>query len=213
MNLKHFLKEVVKGKTIGRATLSATFKDVLEKNNWLNQDFNVLELGSESASHQRVFLKKWKVFKSNVGNIGKPDYIFDANEKFPLESNKFDGVICFNTLYAIENQENCLKESLRISKKFVIFNAPLISGLAPHPHDFHRYARQGLEKLLKDMGIRSYKIVSVGGSFSSGLSLIDNYLRYRIIRIPFYLLAIFLDNLDRVTRRECPIQYIVVIKK
>ena len=213
MNSKHFLKEIVKGKTVGRATLSATLKDFFVGDDQLDQNFNVLELGGESASHQRVLPKKWKLFKSNVNKTGNPDYIFNANEEFPFEAKKFDGVVCFNTLYAIENQENCLRESLRVSKKFVIFNAPLISGLAPHPTDFHRYTRQGLEKVLKDIDAKSYEIVPVGGSFTSGVSLIDNYLRYRIIRIPFYLLAILLDNLDKVTKRECPIQYIVIIKK
>jgi len=213
MNIKHFLKEIFKGKTTGRAMLSASLLDVLEGDPQYQQELQILELGSESASHQRVLPKNWKISKSNINNIEKKDHIFDANNKFPFESEVFDGVICFNTLYAIENQEYCLKESLRVSKRFVIFNAPLISGLAPHPTDFHRYTQQGLEKLLKDTGLRSYKIVPVGGSFSSGVSLIDNYLRYRIIRIPLYFLAILLDNLDRIAKRECPIQYIVVIKK
>jgi len=213
MNTKHFLKEILKGKTIGRATLSASLLKVFEKNSQYQQELQILELGSESASHQRVLPKKWKISRSNINNVGKIDYIFDANDKFPFEFGMFDGVVCFNTLYAIENQEHCLKESLRISKSFVIFNTPLISGLAPHPTDFHRYTKQGLEKLFTPLNIKSYKIIPLGGSFSSGVSLIDNYLRYRIIRIPIYLVAVLFDNLDKVTKRECPLQYIVILEK
>jgi len=213
MNKKHFFKEIIRGKTMARASLSASLKDVFEKEDQLNKNLEILELGSEPASHQRVLPKKWKIIKSNINDAGNPDHVFDANEKFPFEPESFDGVIFFNTLYAIENQENCLKESLRISRKTVVFNAPLISGLAPHPYDFHRYTRQGLEKMLETMKLKSYKIIPVGGSFSSGVSLVDNYLRYRIIRVPLYLLAIFLDKIDKMTKRECPLQYIVILEK
>jgi len=58
MNKKHFFKEIIRGKTMARASLSASLKDVFEKEDQLNKNLEILELGSEPASHQRVLPKK-----------------------------------------------------------------------------------------------------------------------------------------------------------
>ncbi len=145
------------------------------------------------------------------------DYIVDINKKFPFNSEFFDGVSFFNVFYLADDYANCLAESLRVSRKFVIFNSPLISGIAKHQTDLNRFTENKLkyllEKLKNEQILKEYKIVPLGGSFSSAVNLIDVYLRYRIIKIPFYLMAILLDKLDKMIKRNCPMQYLVLIKK
>jgi hypothetical protein len=136
---------------------------------------------------------------------------------FPFKNSEFDGCVFFNVLYLIDNHMNCLKESLRVSKRFIMFNIPLISGIARHPKDFNRFTEDRLIEIInslkKDFKIEEFKVIPIGGSFSSAVSLTDSYLRFRIIRIPIYLFAILFDKLDKIIKRNCPMQYLVLIKK
>jgi hypothetical protein len=217
MKLNFFIKEIFKGKTIGRALLFATLKEFFDNEKWLNDKFSVLELGAEPASHQRTFPEFWQVKKSNYIEMKDIDFVVDAEKPFPFKNDEFDGCIFFNVLYLINNYMNCLRESLRVSKRFIMFNIPLISGIARHPKDFNRFPEDRLieifNSLNKDFKIEEFKIIPIGGSFSSAVSLIDSYLKFRIIRIPIYLFAILFDKLDKIIKRNCPMQYLVLIKK
>ena len=46
---KFFLKEVLKGKSIGRAMLFVSLKELFRKEKWLNSDFNILEIGDRKS--------------------------------------------------------------------------------------------------------------------------------------------------------------------
>jgi hypothetical protein len=59
INFKYFVKEILRGKTLYRAFLSAGLIKLFQDENWLNDQFSVLELGAEPASHQRTFPKSW----------------------------------------------------------------------------------------------------------------------------------------------------------
>ncbi len=217
MRFRYFLEEILRGKAIGRAMLFIALKKFFEENPWLNNEFLVLELGSEPASHQRALPREWKIRGSNYQLMPGLDLIIDAEKRFPVSNNDFDGVIFFNVLPVIDDYMNCLKESLRVARKFILFNIPLISGTARHPKDFSRFPQDRLlailDNLKKDFLISEYQIIPIGGSFSSAIHLIDPYLKFRIIRVPIYLLAILLDKLDMVIKRSCPLQYLVLIRK
>ncbi len=203
MNKKVFFKEIFKGKSIGRAMLFASLTDLFNKEKWLNSEFNILEIGHEPASYHRALPPKWKIKRSNYKSSPNMDLIIDAEKKFLFKGNEFDGVINFNVLYILKNYFQCLSESLRISKKFILFNVPLICGLVPQPHDYNRFTKEKLvdiiNKLKKEYEIMNYSIIPAGGTFSSAIDLAGYYLRFRIIKIPLYLLAILLDKLDRIS--------------
>lgn len=217
MKLKQFLKEIFKGKNIGRALLFASLKDLFGREPWLGGNFLVLELGHIKASHQRSYPLSWKIKISDYRPSDNLDYVVDVNKKFPFAPGFFDGVALFNVFYLADDYVNCLTESLRVAREFVIFNSPLISGIAKHPTDLNRFTEDKLnrllEKLRSEQALKEYKIIPIGGSFSSAINLIDVYLRYRIIKIPFYLAAILLDRLDKMVKINCPMQYLVLIKK
>lgn len=217
MNTKYFFKEIMKGKSLGRAMLFNALKNLINREKWLKSEFNILEIGHEPASYHRVLPPEWKIKSSNYKPAQNIDLIIDAEKSFLFKDNEFDGVINFNVLYILKNYFQCLSESLRISKKFILFNVPLICGLVPQPHDYNRFTKEKLvdiiNKLKKEHNIVDYKIIGVGGTFTTAMDLVDYYLRFRIIKIPFYLLALFLDKLDKLVKRECPYMYIVLIRK
>lgn len=211
-----FVKEVLRGKNLNRAALFSVLEKVFHDEKWLSGAYSVLEIGEEKASHERTYPIGWKRVNSNYKKIDGVDIIIDANERFPIENEKFDGVTMFNVLYLVDDYLNCLKESLRVSKKFVIFNIPLISNIARHPVDMNRFTEDRLISLisiLKSSGVKDWRIVPIGGSFSSAVVLVDVYLRFRIIRLPIYLLARMLDKIDLRFGYSCPTQYLVILKK
>lgn len=214
--MKHFFEEIIRGKSIGRAMVFERLKLLFREENWLNNQFRVLELGSEPASHQRALPEKWRIESSNYKSANGINYLVDIEKKFPFFDKEFDGTIFFNVLYLADDYENCLREALRISDKFLLFNVPLISGLAPHPVDLNRFTEGGmikiLEKFRQQFGF-DYSIMSIGGTFSSAVSLIDPYLKFRIIKAPVYVLALWADRLDKMFGHQCPTQYLVFIKK
>lgn len=213
----NFIKEILRGKTLFRVLLFAGLRELFAKENWLRQPFKVLELGSEPASHQRALPAGWQLTASNVNNSASVDFLLNAEEKFSLDDSSYDGVIIFNTLYLIDNYRQCLRESLRVADQFVIFNIPVAAALAPQPYDFNRFTFDRLKEILEDLKQTgpavNYRIIPLGGSFTSAVNSIDVYLKFRIIRLPVYLLAWALDRLDSTIRRRCPTQYLVLIKK
>jgi hypothetical protein len=211
-----FFSEIAKGKVMNRALAFVHVKTLIENNPWMAEAMDVIEIGSSAASHQRCFPSSWKVMHSNYIPMSGCTYIIDGNKPFLIDDNAVDGVVFFNVLYAITDYINCLEESLRISKSFVFFNIPLVSGIARHPVDMNRFT---IDKLLDIFSVLQkryafdYTIISVGGSFSSAVTLIDPFLKFRIIRLPVYVTAILFDKLDKIINRSCPQQYIVLLKK
>lgn len=211
------IAEMAKGKTLARALLSAALNQLLHEDVELSQPASILEIGGESASHQRYLPQTWHLTLSNYKNLPGVDLIVDAENKFSLADNSFDGALCFNALYVIDDYFNCFSEALRVSNDFIIFNVPLIQALVPEPHDYTRLTEDRLKSLIADLKINhkifETKIIPVGGTFSAAISLIDPYLKFWLLRLPAYLLAALLDGLDKKINRRCPIMYLVMIKK
>ncbi len=216
MHFFTFLRESFRGKTIGRILLFSALLDLFSRDRFLQEAYTVLELGSAIASHQRAFPSSWRMTYSNYVHVTPPALCIDVTRPFSLPSGAYGGVVAFNLLYAIDDYMHCLSESLRVAKYFVLFNIPVVSGLAPHPNDFNRFTIDRLRTICShfssSLGIQ-YEIIPFGGSWSSAVSCIDVYLRFRIVKIPFYALAFFLDRCDAWISRDCPLQYVVLMKK
>jgi len=211
------VKEMNMGKTLARALLSASLNRLFSEDAELSKSAKILEIGGQPASHQRYMPPAWQLTLSNYKMLAGVDLIIDAEKEFPSDIGEFDGVVCFNALYIIKDYFNCFSESLKLAKKFVIFNIPLIQALVPEPNDFTRLTEDRIndliEELMKSHKIAGARIIPVGGSFSAAVSLIDPYLKFRVLRLPFYLSAVALDKLDSKIGRRSPIMYLVVIKK
>lgn len=209
-------KEILKGKTLGRALLFVALRKLIQENSFLQKENSILDIGSQKASHERVYPSSWRLTTSNYRDDLDADIVIDANREFPLAENSYDGVTMFNTLYLVDDYKACLSESLRVARKFVLFNIPLVSGIARHPVDLNRLPFDRLVQVLeaqKSEGLKEYKIIPIGGSFSSAVSLVDVYLRWRVVKLPVYLIARILDRLDKIAKHECPTQYLVLMLK
>ncbi len=189
----------------------------LRKQDIFNKRLNILELGFEPASHHRFLPKNWSITSANFHSKSDRTLSFDLEKAFPINTNTYDGVIAFNTLYAVYCFENCINESLRVARSFVLFNVPFITRSTPDPHDF---TRLGLERLIniakkyQENGlIKEYKIIPYGGSWSAAVTVLNPYFPFTIIRVPIYYLARLLDTLDSLRKTYAPIGHIILLKK
>lgn len=205
------------GRSIFRASLVGELQALIERHRWLEGASTVLELGYERASHEDAYPPSWKLLHCNYRSMHDIDCVFDADRRFPFIDQAVDGTVLFNTLAMIEDFMNTLRESLRVSKRFVIFNVPLISALTPHPGDFNRFTASRIDRIIDglaaDFAVRSRDVTPIGGSFSSALVAVAPYLKWWAVRVPVNLLALVLDRLDRRIGRQCPMQYLVLLEK
>lgn len=212
--LGHVLLEVLRGKNLSRILLMGALKHLFKINPVLQESHSVLEIGYAPSSHHRVYPAAWKVEGANYVAGSGVTHVFDANQAFPISDGAFDGVVFMNVLPVIRNDDTLISEAVRCARKFVLFNVPLISGIARHPADYHRYTQDRLEALLEEQQVLSRShVFRVGASFTSAWSLIDPLLKWRLIRLLAYPAAILLDAADRTRDRECPMHYMCLILK
>lgn len=214
MNFLPFFKEIWMGKSVSRA-LQFSFLSTFFKSSEFDRAIEVLELGSQPSSHMRTYPKSWTVRSSNISSIKgiELDYILDANQSLPFEGKTFDGVIAMGVFYTLEDPMFTITECLRVSKYFLLFSVPHISAIARDPLDLHRYTEDGIRSIIKKISnSTSCNIVPIGGTFTSALSLVEPFLRFRVIKVFLGSMAFFLDKLDKITGRSVPIFYLVLIK-
>jgi SAM-dependent methyltransferase len=93
----------------------------------------------------------------------KPNILADAIN-IPLPAKHSDIISMISVLEHLPEPGKALKEAARITKPkgTLILVAPQNYPLHDSPHDFFRYTRYGLKKLLNEAGFRIIKVKSLG---------------------------------------------------
>ena len=153
----------------------------------------VLNLGSKKDRYSILFEECDVV--SNDFYVESAELNFDVNKKFPLDPDSFDCVFAMSLLEHLFEPQNMLNESRRILKKdgILIFSAPFIYQYHRDPYDCFRFAKDGVEYMLKKAGFERYEIIEVGGRYS----VLAEYFRNILPFLPWHWLIpllIYLDN-------------------
>jgi hypothetical protein len=84
----------------------------------------VLNIGGGGEKHLLKYLKPTKYLELDMD--GKPDLRInlDVRSPMPIESEKFDAVICTDVLEHLEEFHHVFEEIIRISKKYVVISVP-----------------------------------------------------------------------------------------
>lgn len=131
----------------------------------------MLDLGGDSRSTYRQFLKGSAEFTLvNFSPESAPDIVHDLEQRLPIESATFDGVLLVNVLEHIFNYQQLLAESARVLKPGgqIVIVVPFSFPVHPSPHDYWRFTGEALTKILTDSGFRDIKITPLGsGVFSA----------------------------------------------
>lgn len=158
----------------------------------------ILDLGAGKSEYKEIFDKNAEVITTDIDPSSGADVIFDANEKFPIQTGAFDFVFCTNVLEHLKNPEGCVNEIYRVLKPggTLFLSVPFLYWFHASPNDYFRFTHEGIGHLLRSAGFRKIEIKRLGGRFSLFLELFAlEHLPFisPFVRL-FYPLARFLDE-------------------
>jgi SAM-dependent methyltransferase len=107
---------------------------------------------------------------------GVADCLYDGTT-FPLESARFDAVVCNQVLEHVFNPEEFLGEIARVLKPGgrLLLTVPFVWDEHEQPHDFARYTSFGLRHLLEGNGFRVVQQHKLGADASVLAQLANAY--------------------------------------
>jgi len=183
----------------------------------------VLDLGgSRKSGYHELLRGNHTIEVVNMDESTGFDKNFNLEKPFPLQDKKYDAVLACNVLEHIYNYQNIFSESFRILKKdgvFIII-VPFIMFFHPSPHDYWRYTKEALLKLLAETGFTDVLITPVGrGPFLVLGQMLGGIRVPEFLRVILYYKLLFLDKIislfvkTTVLRERYPLGYFVVAKK
>lgn len=210
----NFIRDVYKGRTIGRILLNREIEKALSR-----LSGKVFDLGgSRKASYIPYIPKEVSLTVSDYDEAKEVDQVIDFNKPLPYEENTFDSVLLFNALYIAEDPVATLSEVHRVLTEGgqLILSSPFIANEMPEPHDYVRFTKEGLEKVLQSAGFKIITVERVGERGSAAAHLLHPFFLFNTVRLCAYILALACDKLVPIkVRREhpAPLGYVVRAKK
>jgi SAM-dependent methyltransferase len=157
----------------------------------------------------------------------KVDLLGDVEHMHAVADRSIDVALCSEVLEHVPHPHVAMAEFARTIRPggVIVLTVPFLARLHEEPHDYFRYTRHGLRRLLDDAGFDVEELVETGSLFSFvghqvSLGLLGvAWHRRRLRRIATALNRILVVRpcvaLDRVTRagRLLPLGYVVVGKR
>lgn len=189
----------------------------------LSLDGSVLDLGGNVDSEYHALIKGGhKITSVNVDPKHGCDLVFDIQEHFPIENEKFDAAISMNVFEHIYGFQNAFSETFRVLKKggTFVFATPFMHHIHGCPDDYMRYTNSTLEKILKVNGFKDVNIQEIGfGVFSliyqTCSGMLPTFLK-PFFKVSFVTLDKVLLKLSKryvALAERIPLGYFVIAKK
>jgi SAM-dependent methyltransferase len=152
------------------------------------------------------------------------DYIADLEDMSVVPDSSVDTVLCSEVLEHVPHPDRAIGEIARVLKPggSLVITVPFMARLHEEPHDYFRYTRHGLRRLLLDADLDLDDISETGSLFSflghqvSVVLLGLTWHRPRLRRVVVAVNAVTVVRpsvaLDRITRmaRLLPLGYVAV---
>lgn len=130
----------------------------------------ILDLGgSANSEYHSILGGEHTVTTVNINATYGCDMVFDIQEKFPIDNEKFDAVLSMNVLEHVYGFNNVIAETSRVLKSggTFIFAVPFMHHIHGSPDDYFRYTRSAIEKMLNEHNFINIEIQEIGlGLFS-----------------------------------------------
>ncbi len=194
-DVKIFIKETLRGKSVGRILVNLEFRKK-------EYGGDILDIGSGNQPSFYRFLNISQTAKIKTVDISPechPDFILDMEkDKIPVSDFSFNAVFAFSIIEHLSDYHNLLDETYRVLKpkgKFLCI-APFLINVHPDPHDYTRFTKEKLEMILKEAGFEKNKITAVGfGPFVAAYYLVEFTIPTKILKLFASVIAISLDKI------------------
>ena len=124
----------------------------------------VIDIGGGRTPDYFTYLKREQVTSITPidASISRIDF---EQDPLPFADSHADTVMCVNVLEHIYHHQFLLGEMRRILRPggALIGFVPFLIQYHPDPHDYFRYTREALEKLLAETGFTEVRVRTVGG--------------------------------------------------
>lgn len=208
-----FVRDVLSGKTLGRVLLNR-----LVARHCRDLEGVVIDLASGvRPSYLKYLPPRARVVRTDRA-AGPGILAADLDRPLPFEDASAAAVLFMNALYIVEDPAATLREIARVLKKDgrLFLASPFLAAEMPEPHDFKRFTREGLERLLAGAGFSPPTIVPYGERFAAAANLLHPFFLFGLVRLFVYPLALLLDAATpRRLRRlhPAPLGYFCVARK
>lgn len=190
----------------------------------LKLDGRVLDLGgSRRSGYHELISGEHKIDVVNISDDSDIDFKFNIEEKFPIENEAYDVVLCINVLEHIYNFNNVLSEGFRVLKKDGIFigTTPFLFNVHASPNDYFRYTKSALEKMFDGAGFDKVEIKELGtGLFSVIYQLKFGIFHFKFLRgILIKIYPVFdkilkiLKPKNFISSKDMPLGYFFIARK
>lgn len=191
---------------------------------------NVLDLGGDKRSlYPTLFQGEFKITTVNFSKESGADIVHDLEVvPLPVSSESFDGVLLMNVLEHIYHARELIRESFRVARRggTIVIAVPFLFPIHPSPHDYWRFTKETLEKILSEAGFEDIEVEALGTGVFSASDMLWQRLMPKPIRILYgaisYPLSRGMDTMfshiakntgKKYTREEYPLGYVVIAKK
>lgn len=206
--LTHMLRKLFEGQTPARILMNESFASETISG-------RVVDVGGGRSPDYYTYFQQTDdvVIEAIDGSFTGIDFEKDS---LPFEADSMETVVLANVLEHLYRSDFLLKEINRIlsqNGKMVGF-VPFWVGYHPDPHDYFRYTKEALMRMLTDAGFSIVKIQPVGGGpFLANLNTIILSVP-RIVRpivaIPYLILDIFFLSIRPRNLERNPLGYLFV---
>ena len=173
--------------------LSVLRKMEYEKLENLSFSGNVLDFGGGLKSPYGTLMKgDFRIESINIDSSIEPTYLVESGEVFPIEDEKYDFVVSFNTLEHVYDPLFALGEIFRVLKAggVAYIAVPFIFRIHAHPDDYLRATPSWWIESLKRTGFISCEISPLvwgrgitANSISSGTSLLPRKCQVHLLAV------------------------------
>ncbi len=173
------LKQLSRGRSIARIFLY----DEIAK---YSVEGLVLDIGGGRMADYHVVLQQAGPTRFEVTDLAhNAEHRLDLeSDALPFSNGTVAYALCFNVLEHIFNHRHVLAEAHRVLRPggTLLGFVPFLVQVHPDPHDYFRYTKEALERLLKETGFTNIEVKEIGGgpflvSFNNTLWMFPKFLR------------------------------------
>ncbi len=159
-----FIWETIRGRTLYRILFQ---QEVFRAQPYVVG--RVLDIGAGGKpSYEKYLPKNIEYIKTDYVQKNGVDQVLDFNQSFPFADASIDTVFLFHNVYIAENPAHVLAQVHRVLKKggHLLISNPFGVNVMAEPHDYGRFTKEGLEKIVHEAHFDIVHMRQIGDRFS-----------------------------------------------